>query len=46
VAVVTVTDSDATLTGLPSGATVQVRVTAANEAGESQPSAVVQIVVP
>ena len=42
----TVTDSDATLTGLPTGRTVNVRVTAANEAGESQPSAEAQIVVP
>lgn len=35
-AVSTVHDSDATLTGLPSGATVKVRVTSANDAGESQ----------
>jgi hypothetical protein len=44
--VLTVTDTDATLSGLPSGATVQVQVTAANDAGESAPSAVVQILVP
>jgi len=42
----TVTDSDATLTGLPTGSTVKVRVSAANEAGESQPSAAAQIIVP
>jgi hypothetical protein len=35
VAALTVNDSDATLTALPSGATVRVRVTAVNEAGES-----------
>ena len=45
-AVATVTDSDATLSGLPSGKTVKVRVTAANDAGESGPSAEVQPVVP
>ena len=39
------TDSDFTLTGLPSGATVKVRVTAVNDAGESQPSVTKQIVV-
>jgi len=44
--VVTVTDSDATFNTVPSGSTVNVRVTAANDAGESQPSATVQIVVP
>ena len=42
----TVSDSDATLTGLPSGATVRVRVTAVNDTGESQPSAVKEAVVP
>jgi len=46
IAAVTVTESDATLSGLPSGATVKVRVTAANDAGESAPSTEVQIVVP
>ena len=39
-------DSDFTLTGLPSGATVKVQVTAVNAAGESLPSAVKEIVVP
>jgi hypothetical protein len=43
---VTVTESDATLSGLPSGSTVKVRVTAANAAGESAPSAEAQILVP
>jgi hypothetical protein len=43
---VTVTESDATLSGLTSGSTVKVRVTAANAAGESRPSAEAQIVVP
>lgn len=44
---VTVSDSDATLSGLPSGATVAIRVTATNDQGdESQPSTFVQIVVP
>lgn len=42
----TVTDSDATLSGLPSGAVVRVRVTALNNAGESQPGAVAELVVP
>lgn len=40
------TDSDASLSGLPTGSTVKVRVTAANSAGESLPSAEAQIVVP
>ena len=44
-AVATVTDSDATLTGLPSGKTVKVRITAANDAGESLPGTEVQAVV-
>ena len=43
--VLTVTDSDATLAGLPTGATVKVRVTARNDAGESLPSAEVETVV-
>jgi len=38
--------SDATLTGLPSGKTLRVRIVAVNEAGPSVPSAVVEIVVP
>lgn len=45
VAVTSVTESDATLTGLPSGSTVKVRVTAVNAAGESQPSNEAQVVV-
>ncbi len=45
-AVATVTDSDATLSGLPSGKTVKVRVTAANDAGEGQASEVAEVVVP
>jgi len=36
------TDSDFTLTGLPSSAAVKVRVTAVNDAVESQPSATAQ----
>jgi hypothetical protein len=44
--VVTRDETDATLTGLPSGATVKVQVTAANEAGEGPASAVVEIKVP
>lgn len=43
--VATVTDSDATLTGLPTGKTVKIRVTALNDAGESIPSAEVEAVV-
>lgn len=46
VAVGSPTDSDFTLTGLPSGATVKVQVTAVNDAGESQPSTTQQLVVP
>lgn len=45
-AVSTVYDSDATLTGLTTGATIQIYVTSVNDAGESAPSAVVEIVVP
>ena len=44
-AAATVTDSDATVSGLPGGKTVRVRVTAANDAGESQASATVEAVV-
>ena len=44
-AVATVTDSDATLTALPTGKTVKIRVTALNDAGESTPSAEVEAVV-
>ncbi len=45
VAFATVNDSNATLAGLPVGKTVKIRVTAANDAGESVPSAEVQVVV-
>lgn len=41
----TVLDSDTSLSGLPSGATVRVRVSAANDAGESQPGPAAEIVV-
>lgn len=44
--VVTVTESDAEISGLPPGATVRVRVTSANDAGESAPSATAEIVMP
>ena len=44
-AATTVADSDATVSGLPGGKTVKVRVTAANDAGESQASATVEAVV-
>ena len=43
--VATVTDSDATITGLPSGATVRVRVLAVNDAGNGPPSGVVEVVL-
>jgi hypothetical protein len=46
VAVATVTDSNATLTGLPSGKPLKISVTAANEAGESPASDVVTVTVP
>jgi hypothetical protein len=39
-------DAEATISGLPAGLTVGVGVTAWNAAGESQPTDVVQIVVP
>ena len=45
-AVVTVTDSAVSLNSMPSGATVNIRVTALNSAGESSPGANAQIVVP
>jgi hypothetical protein len=41
-----VNDSDFTLTALPSGATVKVRVSSVNAAGESLPSDPAQIIVP
>jgi hypothetical protein len=44
--VLPVEDSDATLTGLPTGATVKISVKAVNAAGESLPCDPVQIVVP
>ena len=43
--VATVTDSDATITGLPPGATVRVRVLAVNDAGSSPPSDVVEVIM-
>ena len=45
-AVETVTDSDATLSGLPSGSTVKIQVTSVNGAGESGPGPIAQIVIP
>jgi hypothetical protein len=39
-------ESDATLAGLPAGATVNVKVTAGSDAGEGPASAVVEIKVP
>lgn len=44
--VATVTDSDATLTGLPSGKTVKIYIVSANDAGQAAPSETVSIVVP
>jgi hypothetical protein len=44
--IATVTDSDATLTGQPSGKTLKVYVIAANDAGQATPSDTVTIVVP
>jgi len=41
----TVYDSDATLADLPSGTAVRVKVTAVNEAGESQPSGAQEVAV-
>jgi hypothetical protein len=43
VAAVTVTDSDATITGLPAGAAIAIRVTAANETGETKPCEAVAV---
>ncbi len=45
-AVQTVYDSDATLSGLTSGSTVKIQITSVNDAGESLPGPVVEIVVP
>ena len=44
--VTNVNDSDCTLSGLPSGATVKVQIISANDAGQAQPSTAAQIVVP
>lgn len=44
--VATANDTEATLTGLPSGATAKIQITSVNDAGESGPSAEVQAVVP
>ena len=44
--IATVTDSDATLTGQPSGKTLKIYIIAANDAGQAAPSDTVQIVVP
>jgi hypothetical protein len=41
-----VSDSDATLTGQPSGKTLKIYVIAANDAGQAAPSDTVTIVVP
>ena len=46
VAAATVTDSDYTFAGLPSGKTVKVQIIAANDAGQAQPSVAAEIVVP
>ena len=45
-AVQTVSDSDATVSGLPSGSTVKIRVTSVNGAGESGPGPIAEIVIP
>jgi hypothetical protein len=44
--IVTVSDSDATLTAQPSGKTLKIYIIAANDAGQAQPSDTVSIVVP
>jgi hypothetical protein len=44
--IATVTDSDATLTGQPSGKTLKIYIIAANDAGQAAPSDTVTIVVP
>ena len=43
--VATANDTDATLTGLPSGKTAKIQITSVNDAGESGPSAEVSAVV-
>lgn len=42
----TVTESEATLTDLPAGRTVRIRIVAVNDAGEAPPSDVVEVAVP
>jgi len=44
--VATVTESDATITDLPAGSTVRVRVIAVNDAGDGPPSEVVEAAMP
>src|SRR6266571_4016612 len=44
--VLTTSESDATISALRAGGTVQIQVSAANDADESQPCAAVEIVVP
>jgi hypothetical protein len=44
--VLTTSESDATLTGLPSGKLVKIYIIAANDAGQAQPCDTVTIVVP
>jgi len=44
--VATVTESDATITSLPAGSTVRVRVLAVNDAGDGPPSDVVEAAMP
>lgn len=46
VAAATVTDSDYTFAGLPSGQTVKVQIISANDAGQAQPSVTAEIIVP
>ena len=43
---ITTSESDATLTGLPSGKLVKIYIIAANDAGQAAPSDTVTIVVP
>ncbi len=46
VSAATVTDSDYTFTGQPSGKTLKVEIISANDAGQAQPSVTAEIVVP
>ena len=46
VSAATVTDSDYTFTGLPSGKTVRVQIVSADAAGEAQPGTAAEIQVP